>query len=102
MMQAPETQPTYEETLRGLEERVKRLEQGDLSLEEALAAVEEGRRFLKRCNELLNEAERRITISPEESGETVASLPGEPVAELLEQDEGPPQDYEPDPDEIPF
>jgi exodeoxyribonuclease VII small subunit len=68
MSEAPERQLTYEEALAELEKRIALLEGGDLTLEEALRAVEEGRRYLALCKDILNEAERRITISPEEPG----------------------------------
>jgi len=52
----------FEEALRRLEAIVERLEAGDLPLEEALGAFEEGVRMVKLCSRRLNEAERRISI----------------------------------------
>jgi len=52
---------SFEELYRRLEESVARLEQGGLSLEEAIAAYEEGMRLANACQERLAEAEVRIT-----------------------------------------
>ena len=47
---------------------VERLESGDLPLEEALAAFEEGVRLSRRCSEQLEAAERRIEVLVKEDG----------------------------------
>lgn len=52
----------FEEALRRLEAIVERLETGDLPLEEALEAFEEGVRMIKLCSKRLNEAEKRVSI----------------------------------------
>ncbi|MFN3476697.1 MAG: exodeoxyribonuclease VII small subunit [Candidatus Methylomirabilales bacterium] len=52
----------FEEALRRLEAIVERLEGGDLPLEEALVAFEEGVRMVKLCSKRLNEAEKRVNI----------------------------------------
>lgn len=52
----------FEEALGNLEEVVERLESGELSLEESLAAFEEGVRLVKHCNQKLNEVEKRIEL----------------------------------------
>lgn len=52
----------FEEALRRLEAIVERLEAGDLPLEEALVAFEEGVRMVKLCSKRLNEAEKRVNI----------------------------------------
>jgi exodeoxyribonuclease VII small subunit len=48
-------------------ERPERLEGGDLELEAALAAFEEGVLLTRRCAEQLREAERRIEVLTQES-----------------------------------
>ena len=58
---ASETGESFEETFRRLEETVARLEEGGLPLEEAMALYEEGMRLAQRCQELLDQAELRIT-----------------------------------------
>jgi len=51
---------SFEEALERLETLVDRLEQGDLPLEDALAAFEEGVALTRRCAGELDTAERRI------------------------------------------
>jgi len=61
-------EPTFEEALSQLEALVTRLEGGDLPLEEALRAFEEGVRLTRLCAERLEDAERRVQVlmrSPE-------------------------------------
>ena len=55
-------EPTFEETLSQLETLVARLEAGDLPLEEALRAFEEGVRLTRVCAERLEDAERRVHL----------------------------------------
>jgi len=62
----------FEEALSHLEQVVDRLEQGDLELEESLAAFEEGVRLSKRCVALLDSAEQRIEILMSEGGQWLA------------------------------
>jgi exodeoxyribonuclease VII small subunit len=51
---------TFEELYAELEETVRRLEAGDLPLEESLALFERGAVLTERCNSLLDQAELRI------------------------------------------
>ena len=53
---------TFETSLAELEKIVKKLEDGDLSLEESLKLFEEGVRLSRECQERLNKAERRIEM----------------------------------------
>lgn len=50
----------FEEALQKLEAIVAQMEEGDLSLEEALKAFEEGVRLAKFCATKLDEAERKV------------------------------------------
>ena len=52
----------FEDALFKLESIVEKLESGDLSLEESLAAFEEGIRLSRICSKQLDEAERKIEI----------------------------------------
>ena len=52
----------FEEALKKLEEIVKEMESGDLTLEESLKSFEEGVRLSRFCAKKLDEAERRIDI----------------------------------------
>ncbi len=51
---------TFEDALKALEDVVKKLESGDLPLEKALAAYEEGAKLKKLCEDKLQEAQRRV------------------------------------------
>ena len=53
---------TYEQALEKLDEKLKLLEDGELSLEEALKAVDEARVYLKICTERLEAAKRKIEV----------------------------------------
>lgn len=52
----------FEETLRGLEDIVERLEKGDLTLDETLSEYEQGIKLYKQCVALLEQAEKKIQI----------------------------------------
>ena len=54
--------PSFEDSLQQLNEAVRRLEGGDLALEEALQAFEEGVRHSRDCHCLLRKAEERIEM----------------------------------------
>ena len=55
---------TYEQALAQLDDVLRALEDGKLTLEEAIAAVARGREYLQWCQEKLNEARRRIDSLP--------------------------------------
>jgi exodeoxyribonuclease VII small subunit len=57
---APEPELSFESALSRLEAIVSELESGDLELERALAAFEEGVALSRRCAGQLEDAERRI------------------------------------------
>lgn len=59
----------FETALERLESVVDRLEQGDLALEAALTAFEEGVALSKRCASQLDAAERRIEVLTREGGQ---------------------------------
>lgn len=54
--------PNFETALRRLEEIVKQLEDGSLSLDAALKLFEEGIELSARCQKQLEEAESRVEI----------------------------------------
>lgn len=58
-------QLTYEQALEKLDQRLKLLEDGDLSLEDALKAVDEARIYLKICTERLEAARKKIEVRAE-------------------------------------
>ena len=66
----PQEEPKidFETALRDLEELVDRLEQGDLPLEESLAAFERGVKLTRSCQTALKEAEQKVEILLKKSG----------------------------------
>lgn len=67
-------QPDFETAMRDLEELVARLEQGDLPLEESLAAFERGMTLTRACQMALKQAEQKVEILLKKAG-------GEPAVE---------------------
>lgn len=59
---------TYERALELLDQKLKALEDGDLSLDDALSVVDEARTYLKVCEQRLEEARKRIEVRPEAGG----------------------------------
>jgi exodeoxyribonuclease VII small subunit len=59
----------FETAMRDLEELVERLEQGDLPLEESLAAFERGVMLTRNCQTALKEAEQKVEILLKKAGE---------------------------------
>ena len=52
----------FEENMNKLETIVADLEKGDLNLDDSVKKFEEGIKISKECNEILEEAEKKITI----------------------------------------
>jgi exodeoxyribonuclease VII small subunit len=69
----------FEAAMRDLEAIVERLEQGDLPLEESLAAFERGVILTRTCQTALKEAEQKVEI--------LLKKAGEPVVEEFKPDE---------------
>lgn len=61
----------FEEALGRLEDIVRKMEAGDMSLEESLKAFEEGIKLARVCSRKLDEAERRVEILLREGDELV-------------------------------
>jgi exodeoxyribonuclease VII small subunit len=55
-------EPSFEASLKRLEEVLDSLEHGDLPLEEAMRAFEEGVRLVRFCHQKLDEVERRVEL----------------------------------------
>ena len=66
---AKEAQPDFETAMRDLEALVDRLEQGDLPLEESVAAFERGVTLTRACQTALKEAEQKVEILLKKAGE---------------------------------
>lgn len=59
--------PSYEESIKRIENIVAKLEVGSLPLDEALKLFEEGTKLVSYCSKSLDEAEQRITELTEET-----------------------------------
>lgn len=62
---------TFEESLSELEAIVQQLERGDVPLEEALSAFQEGMVLSKQCQDTLEKAEKTLTKVMTEANEEV-------------------------------
>lgn len=60
----------FEKTLAELEDLVKKMEKGDLSLEESLKYFERGVLLTKACQQALSEAEQKVSILLEKDGKS--------------------------------
>ncbi|WP_428356398.1 exodeoxyribonuclease VII small subunit [Methyloprofundus sp.] len=59
----------FEDSLKGLEEIVEQLEQGDISLEESLKSFEQGVNLTRTCQKALQEAEQKVQILLAKNGQ---------------------------------
>lgn len=57
-----EKEINFEEAMKKLESIANELEGGNLNLDESVQKFEEGMNLSKRCNEILEQAEKRISI----------------------------------------
>ena len=69
--------PDFETALKRLEEIVKKLENGELSLDSALQLFEEGIKLSRFCHTRLEEAERRVEILLKNSSSQPRAVPFE-------------------------
>ena len=53
---------TFEKSMEKLEDIAKQLEKDDLSLDEGIKKFEEGMKLSKKCKDILDNAEKKITI----------------------------------------
>lgn len=60
---------SFEEALEQLTVLVEKLESGQMSLEESVAAFEAGVKLSRRCESLLDHAEQRLQILNDQSGD---------------------------------
>ena len=91
-MSAAKPDLSYEEALEEFDKRLRSLEEGNLTLEQALQAVTEARQFLLICEARLEEAKGRLETRP------AGSPP--PAPPDLQPRPGPPE--RDDQGEIPF
>jgi exodeoxyribonuclease VII small subunit len=69
--------PDFETALKKLEDIVKKLENGELSLDSALELFEEGIKLSRFCHTRLEEAERRVEILLKNGSGQVRQVPFE-------------------------
>ena len=75
-------EPKFEKDLEQLEKIVGQLEEGELSLDDALKQFETGIKLAKRCEKALSKAEKRIAILTKNAdGELEAEPFGDDAAE---------------------
>lgn len=67
---ADEAPRTFEQALNELEDHVRRLDSGELPLDDSLQVFESGVKLVRECQELLDGAEQRITELTSEPAET--------------------------------
>ena len=53
---------SFEENMKKLEQIATELEKGDLDLDTSVAKFEEGMKLSKKCSEILEKAEKKITV----------------------------------------
>ena len=57
-----EKELSFEDAMKDLEKIANDLENGNLSLDESVNKFEEGMKLSKKCNDLLDSAEKKITM----------------------------------------
>jgi len=68
-----ELQPSFEQAFKELQETVRKLEAGSLSLEDSLALFQRGTELAVLCNQHLDQAELRVRqLLPSASGDMEA------------------------------
>ena len=72
---------SFEKALERLEQIVEALEEGNLSLEDAIAKFEEGTKLRKICEEKLTAAERKIEILLKDDNGELTTQPTNPQAD---------------------
>ncbi|MEX0749681.1 MAG: exodeoxyribonuclease VII small subunit [Dehalococcoidia bacterium] len=90
---------TFEHLYARLEESVGKLEQGGLTLEQAIALYEEGMTLARRCQDMLDAAEQKITKLKESFAPVPERLNGRTIGDEVagyeyvpEEDAEPPAD----------
>ncbi len=92
---AKDTAPGFEKALERLEEIVREMENGELSLETMVARFEEGQKLVRACGATLSQIERRIEILVQEGDKVVAKPMDEAAGNEEDPDEGVPGEDKP-------
>ena len=67
----------FEKSMERLEVIVKKLENGDLPLDDSLALFEEGSGLIRKCIALIDEAEQKVTLLSQNQDGTPLEIPFE-------------------------
>ena len=62
----------FEQSLVKLENLVEKMEAGELTLEDSLTTFEEGIRLTRECQQALSQAEQKVKILIEQSGQVTS------------------------------
>lgn len=65
----------FEEALSKLEDAVRLLESGTLTLDESIEKYEESLKYVKICNETLEKAEQKVKILTQSSDGSITDIP---------------------------
>lgn len=65
----------FEDAISKLEDEVRKLESGNMSLEDSIKSFEDSVKLVRVCNEILDNAERRVRILVEAEDGTVSDAP---------------------------
>lgn len=87
---ATEKHFTFEKGMERLEEIASQLDRGQVALEEAITLYEEGQKTAKKLQEILNRAERAVSLAPveQDTPNSEASLKHAPELEVRRKKPG--------------
>ena len=70
MVKENQTDFNFEKALENLEEIVSSMENGELTLEDSLKAIEKGIKLTRECQGALSDAEQKVRVLLNENGDT--------------------------------
>lgn len=71
----------FEEAMEQLESEVKKLESGNMPIDEAIASFEQAVKLVRYCNEKLENAEQQVRILVSDSDGAVTDVPFDSIDE---------------------
>ncbi len=80
-MAAAKKEPSFEQSLKRLEEIVDKLEGEELALEDSLKLFEEGVKLAEACGRRLDDAEKKVTLLLKDRQQKLVQEPFEPPEE---------------------
>lgn len=87
-METERDKQKFEEAMEQLEKIVERLESGELSLDDSLAAFEDGVKLVKFCNQKLTEVEKKIELLVKDKDGKLQLKPFDNRNEATEEEDG--------------